>query len=97
MSALRPGARAAGFRIYEAINVRLAVGRVVIADLLVAAAGIEWYLLVEPELTDFGSVALRMFHLDGEHYVEQAVAAYGESLAGEQPFTFQLDTGSLLD
>jgi Uma2 family endonuclease len=135
MSALRPGARAVGLRTYEAINVRLATGRVVIPDLVVAdttpegsvteaseviliceivspsnaatdrvlkmqfyaAARIEWYLLVEPDFADFGSVTLQLFRLDGEHYVEHAVAAPGETLAGTIPFRFEINTAELVD
>lgn len=135
MAVIRPAARAAGFRAYEAANVRLGSSRIVIPDLVVAGpdprsdiveaseviligeivsssnastdrvqkmhfyavAGIGWYLLVEPDLVNFESVTLRLFRLDGDHYVSHAIAHAGQTLEFEGAFTFRIDPNTLLD
>ena len=61
-----------------------------------AAAGIEWYLLVEPDLTDYESVALTLFRLREKQYVEHAVAKHGETLTSPEPFPIALDTVALV-
>ncbi|WP_436520188.1 Uma2 family endonuclease [Actinoplanes sp. HUAS TT8] len=58
--------------------------------MLYAAAGIEWYLLVEPE---GDTVTSRLFRLTGDHYTEHAG---GERLVATEPFPFELDAEALL-
>lgn len=62
-----------------------------------AAARIGWYLLVEPDLADFESVALALFRLEGQHYVEHEVVAFGDTLRLGAPFRCAIDTRALLD
>jgi Uma2 family endonuclease len=135
LAGIRAAVRAAGFRGYEAVNLRLATGRIVIPDLVVAkggrlgsvtdasevvlvgeitspsnaatdrfqkmqfysAAGIEWYLLVEPDMTDYEDISLRLFRLQGAHYVVHAAASFGETLKSAEPFMIEIDTAALID
>jgi Uma2 family endonuclease len=65
--------------------------------LFYAAAGIPWYLLVEPDLRDYESVTLRLFRLADKVYTEHAIAKQGESLISDVPFPMSISTEELLD
>ncbi|MBU2664613.1 Uma2 family endonuclease [Actinoplanes bogorensis] len=135
LTALLPGARAAGLRGVMTINLRLGPERVLNPDVVVgqwdrlglfaeasgialvaevgsphttcvdrllkrhlyAAAGIDWYLLVEPALPDWATVTVRLLHREGDQYVEAAVAQPGETLVSAEPFPFEMHTTDLLD
>lgn len=130
VDSMRPAARPQGFLVFEAVNVRLGVDRIVIPDVVVAdtddegtvveagevvlvceivspgnaaadrlvkmqlyaIARIPWYLLVEQ---DGQTHSLRLFRLDGAHYVEDQVAKAGEHLILTEPFRWGVDPASL--
>ena len=56
-----------------------------------AAAGIPWYLLVEPE-----PLALRLYRLDGAKYLEHSVTEVGQVLRLTDPVVATIDPAELL-
>jgi Uma2 family endonuclease len=60
---------------------------------LYAAAGIAWYLLVEPNAAS--GLALRLYRLEPTHYVEDSVAEDGGILQITDPLAVELDPAAL--
>jgi Uma2 family endonuclease len=63
---------------------------------LYAAAQIPWYLLAEPDVSDYESIELHLFRLSGDIYVEHAFAKQGERLTSSDPFAIDVDTEDLI-
>ena len=61
---------------------------------LYAAAGIAWYLLVEPGSAE--DVVVRLHRLEGTHYIEESVAKGEEVLEFSEPFPVRFKPRSLL-
>jgi putative restriction endonuclease len=62
---------------------------------LYAAAGIEWFLLVELDYAAF-SASLRLHRLAGDHYVKHAAAKPGKTLKLDDPFSCEIDAAALI-
>jgi hypothetical protein len=62
---------------------------------LYAAARIEWYLLVEPDMREYRSVRLRLFRLRGDRYELEGSAGDGEILVADGPFPIEIRAADL--
>ena len=60
------------------------------------SAGIDTYLLIEPDMPDYDEVTLRLFRQRRNRYVEVATAKPGETLIADSPFRIELDTNDLV-
>ncbi len=63
---------------------------------LYAAAKVDWYLLVEPDMKTYESVTLRLLRRQDNDYEEAAVAEPGETLKSDEPFPLAIPTAALL-
>jgi Uma2 family endonuclease len=80
--------------VIEAAEVRL-VGEIVSPGNAAADRLVRMQLYaVEPESA--GEPVLRLYHLDGAHYIEHSVTKGDESLEISEPFPLRLDPGALL-
>ena len=61
-----------------------------------AAAGIEWYLLAEPDFATYSSVTLHLLHREGTTYLRHTTAQFGQTLTSQQPFPLTVSTTALL-
>ncbi|GIF21996.1 hypothetical protein BJ973_002322 [Actinoplanes tereljensis] len=93
-----------GTLVVDAANIRL-IGEITTPDSalidrsfkphLYAAAGIEWFLLVELDYATY-SAALRLHRLATDHYVKHAAAKPGQSLKLDDPFSCEIDAAALV-
>jgi Uma2 family endonuclease len=63
---------------------------------LYAAAKIKWYLLIEPDMTAYESVTLKLFRLEGAEYAAYAIAKGEETLILDDPFPVAINANGLL-
>lgn len=77
----------------EVVSPSNAVTDRVLKPALYAAAGIPWYLIAEPV---HDGVDLMLYRLEGDNYVEHAVAKGNEVLRISEPFRAELDPAALL-
>lgn len=63
---------------------------------LYAEARIKWYLLIEPEMTDYESATLHLFRLDADGYSTYAMAKDEETLTLDEPFPIRIQAKRLL-
>ena len=62
-----------------------------------AAAGIDWYLLAEPDFATYSSLTLHLLHREGTTYLRHTTAQFGQTLTSQQPFPLTVKTTALLD
>jgi hypothetical protein len=62
-----------------------------------AEAGVDWYLVAEPDFADYSTVTLRLLHREGLGYVRHTVAHHGQTLTSRAPFRLTVDTTALVD
>jgi hypothetical protein len=62
-----------------------------------AEAGIDWYLLAEPDFTSYSTLSLRLLHREGTTYIRHTTAQHGQTLTSQQPFPLTVSTTALLD
>jgi Uma2 family endonuclease len=63
---------------------------------LYAAARIEWYLLIEPEMTRYESVTMHLFRLGAGGYTTHTVTTGDEILTLDDPLPVSINGNSLL-
>jgi Uma2 family endonuclease len=63
---------------------------------LYAAAKIKWYLLIEPDMTNYESATLTLFRLEAGEYAAYAIAKGDEDLTLHDPFPVAINANGLL-
>jgi Uma2 family endonuclease len=62
-----------------------------------ARAGINWYLLAEPDYSSYSSLTLHLLHREGASYLRHTTAQHGQTLTSRLPFPLTVSTTALLD